>query len=179
MPIDLVCLILIVLAVFKGISRGFIVAVFSFMAFLVGMAAALKLSATVAQMLHNKMNFSGYWLPILSFMLVFTAVALGVKIGAKIIKKFASVFFLGWLDSLLGVILYVGMYLMIYSVILFFATRMTLISNETKQASKTYSYIAPFGPKVIEGIGKAVPFFSHIFTDLGSYFDTVAKKQYN
>lgn len=178
MPIDLVCLILIVLAVFKGISRGFIVAVFSFFAFLIGMAAALKLSATIAEMLHNKMNVSGYWLPILSFMLVFSAVAFGVKIGAKIIKKVAGVFFLGWLDSFLGVVLYVAMYFMIYSVILFFATRIYLISNETKQESKAYHYIAPLGPKVIGGFGKAVPFFNHIFSDLSSYFETVAKKQH-
>ena len=178
MIIDLVCLILLVLAVFKGISRGFIVAVFSFLAFIVGMAAALKLSSTVAQSLHQKMNVSGYWLPILSFMLVFTAVVFCIRFGAKLVKKVAGIFFLGWLDSLLGVLLYVAMYLMTFSVVLFFATRIYLISPQVKQASKTYAYIAPFGPKVIGGLGKALPFFNHIFSDLGSYFETVAKKQH-
>ena len=178
MIIDLICLILLVLAIFKGMSRGFIVAVFSFVAFLVGMAAALKLSASVAGSLHQKMNVSGYWLPIFSFMLVFTMVAFTVRFGAKIIKKVAGIFFLGWLDSLLGVLLYATMYLMVYSVVLFFATRIFLVSDETRMASKTYTYIAPFGPKVIGEIGKVVPFFSHIFSDLGSYFETIAKKQH-
>lgn len=177
MIIDLICLILLVLAIFKGMSRGFIVAVFSFVAFLVGMAAALKLSATVAERLHQKMNVSGYWLPILSFMLVFTAVAFAIRFGAKLVKKVAGIFLLGWLDSLLGVVLYAAMYLMVYSVILFFATRIYLVSHQARQASKTYSYIAPLGPKIIGGIGKVVPFFSHIFSDLGSYFETVTKKQ--
>ena len=69
MILDLICSILLVLAIFKGMSKGFIVAVFSFVAYLVGMAAALKLSATLATSLHQKMNVSGYWLPIVSFML--------------------------------------------------------------------------------------------------------------
>ena len=178
MILDLICFILLVLAIFKGISKGFIVAVFSFIAYLVGRAAALKLSASVATSLHQKMNVSGYWLPIVSFMLVFTAVAFAVRFGAKITKKVAGIFFLGWLDSLLGMLLYAAMYLMVYSVVLFFATRIYLVSDETKLTSKTYAYIAPFGPKVIGGIGKAVPFFSHIFSDLGSYFETIAKKQH-
>ena len=112
-------------------------------------------------------------------MLVFTAVAFAIRFGAKLVKKVAGIFLLGWLDSLLGIVLYAAMYLMAYSVILFFATRIYIVSAEAKQASKTYSYIAPMGPKVIGGIGKIIPFFSHIFTDLGSYFETVAKKQHS
>ncbi len=176
MLIDLTCLLLLVLAVFKGMSKGFIVAVFSFVAFIIGMAAALKLSATVAEHLHHKMNLSGYWLPILSFMLVFTVVVFAIRIGAKMVKKVAGIFFLGWLDSLLGILLYSAMYLMIFSVILFFATRMFFISDEAKQASKTYKYVAPIGPKVLGSIGKVVPVFNHIFSDLGSYFEAIAKK---
>lgn len=178
MLIDLICLILLVLAIFKGMSRGFIVAVFSFVAFLVGMTAALKLSATVAESLSRKMNVYGYWLPILSFMLVFTAVAFAIRFGAKLVKKVAGIFLLGWLDSLLGIVLYAVMYVMALSVILFFATKIYIVSVETRKASKTYSYIAPIGPKVIGGIGKVVPYFSHVFTDLGNYFETVAKKQH-
>ena len=176
MLIDLICLILLVLAVFKGMSRGFIVAVFSFVAFIIGMAAALKLSATVAEHLHHKMNVSGYWLPILSFTIVFTVVVFAIRIGAKMVKKVAGIFFLGWLDSLLGILLYSVMYLMIFSVVLFFATRIYLISEDVRQASKTYEYVAPFGPKVIGSIGKVVPVFNHMFADLSSYFETVAKK---
>ena len=176
MLIDLICLILLVLAIFKGISKGFIVAIFSFVAFIIGMAAALKLSATVADHLHHKMNLSGYWLPILSFILVFTGVVFAIRFGAKMVKKVAGIFLLGWLDSLLGILLYSAIYLMIFSVVLFFATRMFLITEDVKHASKTYEYVAPFGPKVIGNIGKVIPVFNHIFIDLGSYFDTVAKK---
>jgi len=165
-----------VMAVFKGISKGFIVAVFSLLAFIVGLAAALKLSATVAGHLHEKMNVSGYWLPVLSFLLVFIAVVFAVRWAAALIKKMVSFVFLGWVDALAGILLYAFIYTMAYSVILFFATRIHLVSPETQAISKTYSYIEPFGPKVMSALGKIIPFFSHMFADLSRFFEGVSKK---
>ncbi|HEX8279615.1 MAG TPA: CvpA family protein [Segetibacter sp.] len=176
MFIDLIFLILLVMAIFKGVSKGFIVAVFSLLAFIIGLAAALKLSAVVAVYLQEKMNVSGYWLPFLAFLIVFVAVVFLVRFGAAIVKKAVSIAFLGWADALAGVVLYAVMYLMVYSVILFFATRIHLISADAQATSRTYSFIEPFGPKVMSLLGKAIPFFSHMFSDLSSFFQSVSKK---
>ncbi len=176
MFIDIIFLILMVLAIFKGISRGFIVAVFSLLAFIIGLAAALKLSATVATYLHEKMNLGGYWLPFLSFLIVFVCVVLLVRWGAALVKKAAGIVFLGWIDTLAGILLYAVIYLMVFSVILFFATRIHLITPEVQAASKTYSYIAPFGPKVMSLVGKVLPFFSHMFSDLSRFFEGLSRK---
>jgi membrane protein required for colicin V production len=176
MLIDIIFLILIVMAVFKGISRGFIVAVFSLLAFIIGLAAALKLSAVVAVRLQEKMNVSGFWLPFLSFLIVFVAVVLLVRLGASLLKKVVSIAFLGWADSLAGIVLYAIMYLMAFSIILFFATRVGLISAHAQAASVTYSFIEPFGPKVMNFLGKAIPFFSHMFSDLRRFFQGVSHK---
>ena len=176
MFIDLIFLILMVMAVFKGISKGFIVAVFSLLAFIIGLAAALKLSAVVADHLREKMNVSGYWLPILAFLIVFVAVVFLVRFGAALVKKAVSIAFLGWADSLLGVLLYAVMYTMVFSVILFFATRIHLISADAQTTSRTYAFIEPFGPKVMSLLGKAIPIFSHMFSDLSRFFEGVSKK---
>ena len=165
-----------ILAVFKGISRGFIVAVFSLLAFVIGLAAALKLSATVARHLHEKMSLDGYWLPVLSFLIVFIGVALLIRWAAAIVKKTAGILFLGWIDALAGILLYVVMYCMIFSVALFFAARIHLITPGAQAASKTYSFIEPFGPEVMSLVGKALPFFSHMFSDLGHYFERISHK---
>jgi membrane protein required for colicin V production len=176
MFIDLIFLILMVMAIFKGISKGFIVAVFSLLAFIIGLAAALKLSAVVAVHLHEKMNVSGYWLPFLAFLIVFVAVVFLVRFGASLVKKAVSIAFLGWADSLAGFVLYAVMYMMVFSVILFFATRIHLISAEMQAASHTYSFIEPFGPKVMNLLGKAIPIFSHMFSDLSRFFQGVSHK---
>jgi membrane protein required for colicin V production len=165
-----------VLAILQGLSRGFIVAIFSLFAFIIGLAAALKLSAMVAKHLHDKMNIGGYFLPILSFAIVFVGVALLVRWAAILIKKAASLAFLGWIDTLAGILLYAIIYLLSFSVFLFFGTRIHLIGPEVQTASKTYFFIEPFGPKVIGFLGKVLPFFSHMFSDLERYFDGISKK---
>ena len=176
MIIDIIFVVLLVLAIIKGFSRGLIVAVFSFVAFLVGMAAALKLSAVVAISLQEKANVSGSWLPVISFFLVFIAVVLAVRLGAKLLKKAVSMVLLGWVDTIGGIILYALLYLFIYSVILFYAANIGLISLETQKASVTFEYIQPLGPKVINGIGKVIPIFSNLFGQLSSFFDSASSK---
>ena len=83
---------------------------------------------------------------------------------------------MGWVDALAGIMLYAIMYLMVFSVILFYATRIHLISDEAKAASKTYFFIEPFGPDVINLLGKVLPFFKNMFSDLSRFFEGVSKK---
>ena len=42
MAIDIIFLVLLAMAAFKGFRRGFIVAIFSFLAIVIGLAAAIK-----------------------------------------------------------------------------------------------------------------------------------------
>lgn len=177
MVIDIIFLFLMVFAIFKGFSQGLIVAVFSFMAFLIGIAAALKLSAIVANSLQESAGITGRWLPVLSFLLVFIAVVMAVRLGARLVKKAVSLVLLGWADTLGGILLYALLYVFLYSVVLFYASNIGLISAENQEASATYEYIQPLGPKVINGFGKVLPFFSDLFAQLSGFFESASAKQ--
>ena len=87
----------------KGYQRGLIVALFSVIAFIIGLAAAIKLSAVVAGYIGNAVKVSDKWLPIISFAVVFLVVVLLVRLGAKFIQKGAlNLQCLGWLTGLAG-----------------------------------------------------------------------------
>ncbi len=176
MIIDIAFVIAMILAIFKGLSKGFIVGVFSLLAFIIGLAAALKFSAVVASYLREKGMESTKWLPVLSFFLVFIVVLLLVGLGARLIKKTAQFAMLGWLDSLLGIFLYMIIYIIILSVILFFAEKMFLFKAHVITDSYTYKHIALWGPKVINNLGNIIPFFKDMFTQLQEFFDSLAKK---
>jgi len=79
MIIDIIFAVLVVLAIIQGFRRGFIIAIFSFIAIFIGLAAAIKLSAVVADYLAHSTKTSGKWLPILSFAIVFLIVILLVR----------------------------------------------------------------------------------------------------
>ena len=176
MLIDIVLVILLILALIKGFQRGLIVGIFSFVAIIVGLAAAIKLSAVAAGYIGDTVKISERWLPVLSFAVVFIGFVLLVRLGANLIQKTVEIGMLGWVNRLGGMILYAAIYLIVYSVILFYAEQVKLIQPESIEHSVTYSFIQPWGPKAIDGFAYVIPVFKDMFAELGSFFDGVAEK---
>jgi membrane protein required for colicin V production len=176
MFIDIAFVLLMIMAIFKGISKGLIIGVFSLLAFIIGLAAALKLSAVVAEYLKDSVVASSKWLPVLSFVLVFVVVLLLISLGARLIKKAVQFSMLGWLDKLGGVVLYIAIYIIIFSIFLFYAEKVYIVKPYTIMQSNVYEYIAPWGPKVIDNLGIIIPIFKDMFLELQNFFAALAKK---
>jgi membrane protein required for colicin V production len=170
MLIDIIFLLLMLLAVFKGYSKGFIVALFSVIGFIAGLAAALKLSAFAAEKLSGTFNASGKWLPVISFLLVFIAVILLVRLGARLLQGSIEMIMLGWLNRIAGILLFAFLYSILFSVFLFYAVQLNFLSAEAIAASNTYPYLQPLGPKVIGSLGVVIPWFKDMFTQLQDFF---------
>lgn len=176
MLVDIIGLFLLVWGCFKGLRNGFVVGVFSFLAFIIGLAAALKLSTVAAAYLGSNTNIGERWLPFLAFALVFLLVVFLVRLGAKAIEGLLRVAMLGWLNKIGGVLLYVLLYLFIFSILLFYAEQLHLIKKETLSSSVLYPYVQPLAPKIIDALGYLVPFFKNMFAELQVFFEGVAGK---
>lgn len=171
MIIDIIFLLLLALAVFKGFQKGLIIAVFSIVAFVAGLAAALKLSALAAVWLGETTSINTKWLPFIAFFIVFVIVVIIIRWGAKLIEKAVELAFLGWANKIAGVLLYAVLYTLILSVLLFFAAQLHVFTPQTISESKSYVYIQPLGPKVLDAVGTVVPLFSNVFEDLQRFFE--------
>lgn len=174
MLIDVIALILLVMGIFKGLRNGLILGVFSFLAFIIGLAAALKLSVVVADYLGNSVSVSERWLPVIAFVLVFIGVVLLVRLGARLIERLVQFAMLGWLNRLGGVVFFVLINLFIFSIVLFYAEQLRLIGPETARASVVYPYLQPLAPNIIGTLGAVLPFFKSMFTQLLEFFQGVA-----
>lgn len=174
MLIDGLLLILLVLAIYKGYQRGLIVGIFSFLAIIIGLAAAMKLSAVTAAYIGNTVNVSKSWLPFISFAVVFILVVLLVRLGANLLQKTVELGMLGWANRLGGILLYALIYVTVYSIVLFYAVSLDLIKTETIERSVTYGFIRPIGPWFINAFAVIIPFFRDMFADLSGFFDGVA-----
>ena len=175
--IDILFAIILLIAVFKGYTKGFIIAIFSIIAYIIGLAAALKLSATVAAYLQNSMAISGKWLPFISFILVFILVVFLVTLGGKLIEKTFEMALLGWLNKMGGILLFAVLYTVIFSIFLFYAEKIHLFDKDTLLASKVYPYLKPWGPEVMEQFGKILPVFKNMFNQLENYFESLSTKK--
>lgn len=175
MLIDIFSLVAIGFAVYKGFSRGFVIALFSFIAYFIGLAAAMKLSATVAASLSKDKDPSP-WLPALSFLLVFVAVIIIVILAAKGIRSLIRIGQLGLFDRIGGILLFILIDLFILSIIVFYGDKLHFFGENTKQASITYQYIAPIAPAMISFLGEIIPVFKGLFADLQNYFGHISQQ---
>ena len=175
MLLDLIFAVLIVFAVLRGYQRGLIVGLFSLVAVIIGLAAAMKLSAVVAGYIGKAVKVSDEWLPIISFAIVFLIVILLIRLGANAIERTIEVAMLGWVNKIGGIVLFAAIYTVVFSVLLFYAEQVKLIQPETINKSVTYSFVQPWGPKAINGFGSIIPVFKDMFGELEHFFDGVAK----
>lgn len=173
MLVDIIAIALLVMAVIKGFRNGLVVAVFSFLAFLIGMAAALKLSSAVAGWLGTQISVSERWLPVLAFFIVFTGVVLLVRLGAKALEGMLKLAMMGWLNRLGGILFYILLYFFIYSIILFYATQLGVISRTTAEVSRFYPLLYPLAPEMIRLLGVVLPFLKNTFGELEEFFGSV------
>jgi membrane protein required for colicin V production len=175
MFLDIMVLALLVLALIKGLKQGLVVAALSFAAVFVGLAAALKLSTWVAGWLGNTVNIAATWLPFLAFIVIMVAVFISVRILGAVLEQALELSLLGWANKLGGFILYVLLYITVFSVIIFYAEKMQLLKPEAVAASNSYPYIHFWGPYSVEALGKIIPFFKDMFTDLTNFFGSINK----
>ena len=176
MFIDIIALILLVWAAFKGLRNGLIVGLFSFFAFIIGLAAALKLSAVAAEYIGTNTNIGKRWLPFIAFAGVFLIVVLLVRLGAKAIEGVLRMAMLGWLNKLGGILLYILLHFFIFSILLFYVDQLHLIKKETLEASVLFPYIQPLAPNIIDALGYLLPFFKNMFVELEGFFDGISRK---
>ncbi len=176
MILDIIFIVIVIVAMIKGYQRGLIVGVFSFLALIIGLAAAMKLSTVVAGYIGKAVKISDQWLPLIAFALIFLIVVLLVRAIAAMIEKSIQFVMLGWVNRLGGIIFYTALYITVFSVILFYAEQMKLIRAETIAKSLTYHFAQPWGPKAINSFATIVPFFKNMFHDLQDFFGNLAHR---
>lgn len=176
MLIDVILAFLLLIATYKGYKRGLIVGVFSFVAIVVGIAAAMKLSVVAASYLQHYFKWEGAWLPAVSYFIVFIGVVLLIRLVANAIEEGVKVVKLGWVNTLGGILFYWLIFLLAYSVVVFYAVELGLFSKTTTAASESYALISPFGPKIIDGFAMLFPLFKDMFSELENFFAGLSEK---
>lgn len=175
MIIDIAFIVLLIIAFLKGAKKGLIQSLFTFLAFFVGLAAAIKLSAIVATHLSNQNTLGSKWVPFISFILVFALIVILVRAFGKFIEKANEMIMMGWINKMGGVLLYLFLYGIIYSILLFYLKNLGILKPTTIQASKFYPFLSPIAPDALNLLGNIIPFFKDVFGELERYFGIVSE----
>ena len=149
---------------------------FSLVCGIIGLAAAVKLSAVLATHMKSDLHMAGRWLPIVAFILIFIGVLLIIRLVGKLLEKALELVLLGWINRLGGILFFLIFYLSVYSIVLFYGAQSKLISQEAINHSNYYSWIAPFGPGIIRFITGFIPYGQDMFTALEGFFGKIARE---
>ena len=102
--IDIVILACFLPAIFIGLKNGLIRQLVGLAVVILGIWLAVRFSDVVSAWLTARFTMEPFWAKAISFVLIFTAVALVLNLIGKLLEKVLDIAMLGWLNRLLGMV---------------------------------------------------------------------------
>jgi membrane protein required for colicin V production len=162
---DIALAALILLGAISGYREGFLMALFSFAAIVLGVLGAFKLMGYAIIFLAAESNISESILPYVAFALVFIAILIAVNLLGKLLRHSIDKTFLGQIDQAAGAGLGLVKAIFLISVALWILDAFDFELPETWTSD---SWILPrvesFAPRVTVWLGEYIPFFKDVFT---------------
>ena len=98
--IDLIILACFLPAVVIGLKDGFIRQVVALASLVLGLYLSVRFSTPVGQWITERWHLEPFWVKVLSFSVIFIAVALVLNLLGKLLEKVLNITMLGWLNRL-------------------------------------------------------------------------------
>lgn len=160
--LDIVLLVVLGFGAIKGFRQGFIVEIFSFFAFFVGLFVALEFTIPVALYLFGSSSFFDVG-AIVVFIGLFILLSFLIKLGAKAIKNIVDFTFFGTLDNAFGAIAGVFKSAFILSIILWVFDSVGFdIVDRYSDGTVIFPYIVVIGPTVFGWLSGILPFIEEL-----------------
>ncbi len=101
--IDLLFIIIFIWSAYKGFTKGFIIAIASLIALIIGIFGAIKFSGFTAGLLSDKFDMNAEYLDLIAFAITFVLIVIGVHFLARLLDKLAEAVALGFANRIAGV----------------------------------------------------------------------------
>lgn len=165
--IDIVLLVILGLAAYKGYQRGLFVSLISIVAFFLSIILAFVLLDWGVDLLGSYIEgFKGF-LPYLAFIMIFGAVALLINIGAGIVKKTMDLTLLGSVDNIAGALLGIVKWVFGASLLIWLTHAVGVeIPGDMQENSLVYDKIEPVAPWLIDSFSEYWPFIKSLFESI-------------
>jgi membrane protein required for colicin V production len=173
MGIDIIVLILAIMAFVRGWKKGLLWAVCSLIAVMLGILIAMKLSSELSQYLFAHHILSGQYTMLISFVLLFSATMFLARMLVKFAEKILDTLFLGWVNNLIGGLLYSFFAIFIVSTFCWLASQVHLLNADLISSSKTYNYLKPIAPKTLSLITDYLPYCKNVLAQVQTHLSQV------
>lgn len=139
--LDIIIGIILILFALGGLKNGIIREAFSLVAFVAGIYGAMKFSDMVGKWLGNIIEVSAEWMSVISFIIVFVALAFIINWLGGLLAKFIQSLNLGFVDKIGGIVFGIAKGFLLVGVLIllldFFGIK-DVVKKETCEGSKLY-----------------------------------------
>jgi len=173
--IDIILIAIFIFAGFKGFQKGFISQLASLAGLLLGIWGAIKFSDYTAGLLAEHLHFTTEYLPLIAFAITFVIIVIGVHFIGVVVEGVFDMAFLGFANSILGVVFGVLKTAFILSVILVILEKsnykLNILPKDITEKSLFFRPVERLAPSIFPDLN-----FDEIKTKLKETFSPVNPK---
>jgi membrane protein required for colicin V production len=157
MWIDILSGTILIIAILQGYRHGLIKAIISFFSLFIGLVVAFQFAGYISNLLKEHTKIGSQWLPFIAFLVVLIGVMILLKMITGILQQSAEWLMLGWLNKLLGMILYALIYGTILSAVLYFMILLGVVEKANIKDSFSFSYLESWWPYFMKKLSLWIP----------------------
>ncbi len=164
--LDIVLIVPIIYASYKGFKHGLIIEVFTLLALLVGIYIGIHFSDAVANWLKNSLNWHSEYLPVIAFTITFLGVGAMIYFGGKVLEKMIKVVHLSPLNKIAGVVFSVlkMIYILSVTLVIFdsYDERGDFFPKKSRQESLLYQPVKDVSTKTVPALSSSTLFLKNM-----------------
>ncbi len=156
--IDLIIIIILGVALFRGFTEGFVKEVASLAALIIGIWGAIRFSAFTAGKLYEWFDMTGQYVGVIAFLVTFGVIVVIINFVGILVDKVVDTVSLGFLNRLLGIVFGLFKSVLILSVFMVILNaidvRRPFLPKEKIEESMFYNPISDIAPALFPIIGE-------------------------
>ena len=176
MVVDIVLALVIAYGFYLGFNRGIIKTIFSILAYVIGVIAAFKFSPAMTDFLQSAFGSNSPFMYLAGFIATFILTMFLIRLFARGLEGVLQTVHVTLVNQVSGGVLLSAVFILIYSLLLWFADSSGIIDNGTKKTSLTFPYLEKYPEYVWDASKTLQPIFVDFWDHTVDFMDQVQQK---
>ena len=174
MIIDILLLLVIAYGFYLGFTRGIIKTIFSILAYVVGLVAAIKFSPAMTDLLEATFSTNSPFMYVAGLIVSFVLTMFLFRLLARGLEGLLQTVHVNILNQVAGGALLSAVMILVYSLLLWFADSSGILDAQTKRDSVSYAYLEDYPTYAWSAGQKLKPLFMDFWDHTVTFLDQVS-----
>jgi membrane protein required for colicin V production len=147
MSLDLILGIVLVWGFYQGYAHGIIQTVFNFASYFFGLMIAFKMTPTTTNTLNQLFHTDNPLMFVAGFLVMFVLVMMAFRVAGRSLEGVFNFAHAGSVNHIAGGALLGAIYVLLFSILVWFANKANLIDESTKRTARSWPLLEALPPR--------------------------------